>query len=156
MLFSLGSADPTLSKQWERKKKVEPQRVFSLLVPTSFYEEFKFQARGSWPLCSNSSERRRGREPVAENKRLTGWGGAGGLVPLSTGGRGRTASSQADEPAALRRSQVANILDPALWRSGIVSSQSSWTEVGFFGERWCMTSSFWHPINSRMGRSSDA
>lgn len=51
-----------------------PEWMFSLPVPTPFFssffnEEFKFQARRSWPLCSSPAESRRGGGPVARNKR---------------------------------------------------------------------------------------
>lgn len=45
-----------------------PTLFFLLLL--FFYKEFKFQARRSWPLCSNPAESRRGGGPVARNKRL--------------------------------------------------------------------------------------
>lgn len=44
--------------------------LFQLLFfPPFFNEEFKFQARRSWPLCSSPAVSRRGGGPVAQNKR---------------------------------------------------------------------------------------
>lgn len=90
-MFSAVAADPTLSKHGRRgeRRRAEGQGgmvegrgrwstgclngcflyPFQLLFFLFFNEEFKFQARRSWPLCSSPAEKRRGGGPVAQNKR---------------------------------------------------------------------------------------
>lgn len=105
MLFSAVAADPMLGKHGRRGegRRVEhwvPEWMFSLPVPTpfffTFYEEFRFQARRSWPLCSNPAESRRGGGPVARNKRphrLRRCRRVGAPVCWTAGGTGSSASS---------------------------------------------------------------
>lgn len=158
MLFSLLSADPVLSKH----RKNEYLDGCFLSSFQLFMRSLNFRPWRSWPLRSNPSERRWGREPVAENKKPVSWRGAGTFILLSAG---RTAIRL--QPAGqLPRGEIPggnylpalrseHLIPPcrgqeicrvrvarALWVWWLVRRDSWWPKC------------FWHPINGRMGWSS--